>query len=871
MGKISLDIVADASTLLQGTGEGIVNLKELAAQGKVTKDSLKKDFADAGKSTQEFNSAINTTVKALADEGKVVEALILKYGNATNAQKALTKELANMAVAGQRNTKEFRELSKVAAELKDTIEDTRGEIKKLSSDTGVFDKIAEGGRAVAAGFSVAAGASALFGEENENLQKSIQKAQGAMTLLLGVQEIAKIATEKGGIATGIATAAQTAYATVVGTSTGALKLFRLALAATGIGAAIIGIALLVEHWEDLKNAISGTTKDQKTLNGLFKEAGESVEKERVSVGGLVEEYKNVNTSKERRIAIIKQLKEESPAYFGQLKEEKTSIYDLTTAYGKYAEALVIKSEIDLIAQKVAENNLKVNQESKKSVEETLTTFDNLKEGLGGVLFAQFGIGKGADYVGAAHKKQAANVAELNKENENLKSSLTDLIAKLNELGGDPSAKAQKAAKKIAEEFKRTEQAIKLTLEQEVGSIISGDALLDAAKNALKQFNIPVGLQIEILSKLGLSPQQIADSIVAGVDKSAKLLEDTFGKPIKVPNVEAPDVVDKDGKKTTFAQAFFGGQKGIDGKILSDAQLDAVDDAMKTVANSIQNNLNEAFNTVIETQQRFIDSLDKRIEKQKEVVANEQALAQKGAENNLALETDKLNKLNEAKDKALRKQKAIQTAQLAIDTATQLSALATAAAQVFAAYAPIIGGTAIAAALVGVMFAAFAAAKVTAAVAVSKSDGQGFRDGGYTGDGDPSEVSTALGKRSYKYHKKEFVANEEMTKEGRDFLEGWHKGDKQRMLFGLHELLENTGVSLPDPDLPAKLSLAKEVNEEYERSSSNRELVLMRKKLEDIEANMIDWKKQPKESSVAHGEKLITKKGNRTVITTKKKQ
>jgi hypothetical protein len=35
--------------------------------------------------------------------------------------------------------------------------------------------------------------------------------------------------------------------------------------------------------------------------------------------------------------------------------------------------------------------------------------------------------------------------------------------------------------------------------------------------------------------------------------------------------------------------------------------------------------------------------------------------------------------------------------------------------------------------------------------------------------------------------------------------------------------------------------------------------------------MIDWKKQPKESSVAHGEKLITKKGNRTVITTKKKQ
>jgi hypothetical protein len=862
MGKISLDIVADASTLLQGTGEGIVNLKELAAQGKVTKDSLKKDFADAGKSTQEFNSAINTTVKALADEGKVVEALILKYGNATNAQKALTKELANMAVAGQRNTKEFRELSKVAAELKDTIEDTRGEIKKLSSDTGVFDKIAEGGRAVAAGFSVAAGASALFGEENENLQKSIQKAQGAMTLLLGVQEIAKIATEKGGIATGIATAAQTAYATVVGTSTGALKLFRLALAATGIGAAIIGIALLVEHWEDLKNAISGTTKDQKTLNGLFKEAGESVEKERVSVGGLVEEYKNVNTSKERRIAIIKQLKEESPAYFGQLKEEKTSIDDLTTAYGKYAEALVIKSEIDLIAQKVAENNLKVNQESKKSVEETLTTFDNLKEGLGGVLFAQFGIGKGADYVGAAHKKQAANVAELNKENENLKSSLTDLIAKLNELGGDPSAKAQKAAKKIADEFKRTEQAIKLSLEQEVGSIISGDALLDAAKNALKQFNIPVGLQIEILSKLGLSPQQIADSIVAGVDKSADLLEKTFGKPVKVPGE-----LDIKPPKKLPEIAVLGIKIPVNADISEDEAREISENIQKTM-DSVLSAANSIIDAQIAQNEKLIESIGKKISAQEEAVQREEELAKLGLANNVSVERKRLSELHKQQKDSIALQRKLAKEKRAIDTATQAISLVTASAQIIQSLSsagPV--GIAIGVVTIAAMFAAFLAAQIKAN---SVAGAAGFRKGGYTGDGDPSEVSTAVGKRSYKYHKKEFVANEEMTKEGRDFLEGWHKGDKQRMLFGLHELLENTGVSLPDPELPQKLTIAKETHDRIQSDENNHELRKIRQELLEVKEHLKMWEGKPKESSVGFGEKLITKKGNRTVITTSKK-
>jgi len=198
---------------------------------------------------------IDDAVRKLHEQGDTMEALILRYGDAGKALKAMQKELQTMAALGQSNTKEFRELTQATAQLSDTIGDTRGEIKKLASDTRVFDLMVQGARGVTAAFSVATGVTAIFGKESEDLQKTILKVQGAMAALQGVQELANIATEKGGIATKIATGYQAAYAAVVGTSTGAMKAFRLALAATGIGLAVVGIAMLVEHWETLNNKV----------------------------------------------------------------------------------------------------------------------------------------------------------------------------------------------------------------------------------------------------------------------------------------------------------------------------------------------------------------------------------------------------------------------------------------------------------------------------------------------------------------------------------------------------------------------------------------------------------------------------------------
>lgn len=85
--------------------------------------------------------------------------------------------------------------------------------------------------------------------------------QAAIAVANGVQQIAALVTEQSAIKTAVLTTAQTAYSLAVGTSTGALKVFRLALAATGVGALVIGLVALYENFDKVKqfalNAIPG--------------------------------------------------------------------------------------------------------------------------------------------------------------------------------------------------------------------------------------------------------------------------------------------------------------------------------------------------------------------------------------------------------------------------------------------------------------------------------------------------------------------------------------------------------------------------------------------------------------------------------------
>jgi hypothetical protein len=183
-----------------------------------------------------------------------------QFKNLKQELRSIEGELNKMATAGQTGTDAFKKLQQRAGEVKDQIGDTKNAIKALSSDTFKLDAFAQGAQGIAGGFAAAQGAMALFGSENKAVEEAIKRTQGAMALLQGVTAITNVLQKESALRLAIATTAQTAYTAVVGTSTGAMKLFRLALASTGIGALVVGLGLLISNFDDVKKVVMNLLK-----------------------------------------------------------------------------------------------------------------------------------------------------------------------------------------------------------------------------------------------------------------------------------------------------------------------------------------------------------------------------------------------------------------------------------------------------------------------------------------------------------------------------------------------------------------------------------------------------------------------------------
>jgi hypothetical protein len=165
------------------------------------------------------------------------------------------KRMIELATSGQQASKEFRDLALEAGKIKgqlELVEQTVDGIGKSANKVEVFSGAIQG---MAAGFAIAQGTAALFAEGNEELQESLVKVQASLALLQGAEQAVQLLRRESAAGQALLTARTAAYNLVVGTSTGALKLFRLALIATGIGAAVVAVGMLVANWDKLTGAV----------------------------------------------------------------------------------------------------------------------------------------------------------------------------------------------------------------------------------------------------------------------------------------------------------------------------------------------------------------------------------------------------------------------------------------------------------------------------------------------------------------------------------------------------------------------------------------------------------------------------------------
>lgn len=344
----------------------------------------------------------------------------------------------------------FIALNREAAKLTDQIQKTNQRIAVLASSTRNFQAIASAVSGLTGIFTAAQGATAVFGKESEGLQRSLVKLQGSLALLQGVQAAVATVTEQSAAKTVLAEKAQAAYNFVVGNSTGALKGFRIALAATGIGLAVIAITQLVNNWDDFTDAIGLSNKKLEEQNDLRVEALKSYADEVTHVQMLKNEYDSANTSQERRKQIIGELKEISPAYFGDLTTESGLFVDLTGNVEQYIKALELKGIMEAKANKISELNVKLLEAQ---------TASNAKTWRG-----------------------AEQINKILEERRNLMSSLLEDQASINAIGGDPMATAE--AKSAADSINALNEKL-AKMRDEFNSISPSDSKFPVLKKQIE--------------------------------------------------------------------------------------------------------------------------------------------------------------------------------------------------------------------------------------------------------------------------------------------------------------------------------------------------------------------------------------------------
>jgi hypothetical protein len=406
MAEVLIKYKADAGDL-EATVNKINEVNnEAVKSAQKASDKIATEYKDAAKSAAAAFSG-GEVKKAIEGNTTALERLT-KSGKSLSGQlKGLKTELTLLEQQGKDNTKEFNQLLIAASKLEDQIGDTRARVKILASDTFKFDAAVQATQGLAAGFEVAQGAAALFGSESEDLQKAILKVQGAIAVANGVQQIANLLLEESAIKTAILTAKQAIYTTVVGTSTGALKAFRIALAATGVGLLVLGLVALIENFDKVKAALENSIPGFKTVSNAI---GDVVD--------TIKEWVGASDDAERAGAAFEKASKRQADATKSIVDGYNRRIEVEKAAGRNTTQLEIEREkavIDASKKILKDYQLKSTELIKLDEEQKQKAIDAAKEARDAILEAENNIlvikteaaKKASDAANEAAKKQAA--------------------------------------------------------------------------------------------------------------------------------------------------------------------------------------------------------------------------------------------------------------------------------------------------------------------------------------------------------------------------------------------------------------------------------------------------------------------------------
>lgn len=235
---------------------------------------------------------------------QVTEQLGQEFSSTRQQSRAFQEAVAQIGLEFGHQSEVFTNFKNQVGESVDTLNDIRDSIKNAASDTRQLDRLIGAATAIAGGFGIAQGAAALFGSENEELQKTFVKLQAVMTILNGLQAIQNELKNKDSILRKLSNLlvreetkaihqqafAQTSNAAATETATKATNRFGAALKTIGIGLLLTLIPLIASAFSSMGSSAKKADKDLEGMGDTAEEIANT------SIKELDDEIKKLNES-----------------------------------------------------------------------------------------------------------------------------------------------------------------------------------------------------------------------------------------------------------------------------------------------------------------------------------------------------------------------------------------------------------------------------------------------------------------------------------------------------------------------------------------------------------------------------------------------
>jgi hypothetical protein len=268
-----------------------------------------------------------------------IDGLIKSFDQAEKSTKSLKQqmreaqnEVAELSEKFGATSEEAVKAAKRAGELRDRIGDAKSLTEAFNPDA-KFNALSSSLGGVASGFAAYQGALSLAGVESKDLEQQLLRVQSAMALAQGLQGLGE---------------ARDSFKQLKAVAIDAFKGIKTAIGSTGIGLLVIALGTIYAYWDDIKEAVSGVSEEQKKLNA-DSQKNVDLQNEKLKTIGAQDNILKLQGKSEKEILAIK-IKQTDEAILATEINQKNQIQTNKLAVeGAQRNYELLKSYIDFVS------------------------------------------------------------------------------------------------------------------------------------------------------------------------------------------------------------------------------------------------------------------------------------------------------------------------------------------------------------------------------------------------------------------------------------------------------------------------------------------------------------------------------------------